>query len=220
MLRAFLFLAPSAVALQPMKPVSYDAFELAAAEALKDELRANYQKRAARERSMAAQAADALDAAQTLDQIEAALPLADAAGLPADAPEVLAAIARRDRARAAEERNAVATRRPESIVGGVTHGSRTQVLEEINKAADCNVESCDVELLAGLLDEARSLGVDASTVVQKGRELAAVRGDRAANVAAALIFSDEAHAIYDPLAPPRKATDSFMEHISVLGPDL
>ena len=128
-----------------MKPVSYDAFELAAAEALKDELRANYQKRAARERSMAAQAADALDAAQTLDQIEAALPLADAAGLPADAPEVLAAIARRDRARAAEERNAV--------------------LEEINRAADCDVESCDVELLAGLLDEARSLGVDASTIV-------------------------------------------------------
>ena len=142
--------------MQPMKPVSYDAFELAAAEALKDELRANYQKRAARERSMAAQAADALDAAQTLDQIEAALPLADAAGLPADAPEVLAAIARRDRARATEERNAV--------------------LEEINKAADCHVESCDVELLAGLLDEARSLGVDASTIVQKGRELAAVQG--------------------------------------------
>ena len=94
------------------------------------------------------------------------------------------------------------------------------MLEEINKAADCHVESCDVELLAGLLDEARSLGVDASTIVQKGRELAAVQGDRAANVAAALIFSDEAHAIYDPLAPPRKATDSFMEDISVLGPDL
>jgi len=56
-----------------------------------------------------------------------------------------AAIARRDRARATEERNAV--------------------LEEINKAADCHVESCDVELLAGLLDEARSLGVDASTIV-------------------------------------------------------
>ena len=180
-----------------MKPVSYDAFELAAAEALKDELRANYQKRAARERSMAAQAADALDAAQTLDQIEAALPLADAAGLPADAPEVLAAIARRDRARATEERNAV--------------------LEEINKAADCHVESCDVELLAGLLDEARSLGVDASTIVQKGRELAAVQGDRAANVAAALIFSDEAHAIYDPLAPPRNKAP-ILEDISVLGP--
>ena len=114
MIRRIVLLATGATALQPMKPVSYDAFELAAAEALKDELRANYQKRAARERSMAAQAADALDAAQTLDQIEAALPLADAAGLPADAPEVLAAIARRDRARATEERNAVATRRPES----------------------------------------------------------------------------------------------------------
>ena len=206
--------------MQPMKPVSYDAFELAAAEALKDELRANYQKRAARERSMAAQAADALDAAQTLDQIEAALPLADAAGLPADAPEVLAAIARRDRARATEERNAVATRRPESTRrGGVTHGSRTQVLEEINKAADCHVESCDVELLAGLLDEARSLGVDASNILEKGRELAAVQGDRAANVAAALIFSDEAHAIYDPLAPPRNKAP-ILEDISVLGPDL
>ena len=200
MIRRIVLLATGATALQPMKPVSYDAFELAAAEALKDELRANYQKRAARERSMAAQAADALDAAQTLDQIEAALPLADAAGLPADAPEVLAAIARRDRARAAEERNAV--------------------LEEINKAADCHVESCDVEMLAGLLDEARSLGVDASTIVQKGRELAAVQGDRAANVAAALIFSDEAHAIYDPLAPPRKEQSTFMEDISVLGPDL
>ena len=240
-MRGLLLLAPAALALQPMKPVSYDAFELAAAEALKDELRANYQKRAARERSMAAQAADALDAAQTLDQIEAALPLADAAGLPADAPEVLAAVARRDRARAAEERNAVAMRRPKSTrrwrggsavrhsrlasvlnrrVDGVTHGSRTQVLEEINRAADCDVESCDVELLAGLLDEARSLGVDASTIEQKGRELAAVQGDRAANVAAALIFSDEAHAIYDPLAPPRKEQSSFMEDISVLGPDL
>ena len=53
-MRGLLFLAPAALALQPMKPVSYDAFELAAAEALKDELRANYQKRAARERSMAA----------------------------------------------------------------------------------------------------------------------------------------------------------------------
>ena len=94
------------------------------------------------------------------------------------------------------------------------------MLEEINKAADCHVESCDVELLAGLLEEARSLGVDASTIVQKGRELAAVQGDRAANGAAALIFSDEAHAIYDPLAPPRKETASFMEDISVLGPDL
>ena len=51
-MRGLLFLAPAALALQPMKPVSYDAFELAAAEALKDELRANYQKRAARERSM------------------------------------------------------------------------------------------------------------------------------------------------------------------------
>ena len=50
-MRGLLFLAPAALALQPMKPVSYDAFELAAAEALKDELRANYQKRAARERS-------------------------------------------------------------------------------------------------------------------------------------------------------------------------
>ena len=60
-MRGLLLLAPAALALQPMKPVSYDAFELAAAEALKDELRANYQKRAARERSLAAQAADALD---------------------------------------------------------------------------------------------------------------------------------------------------------------
>ena len=105
MIRRIVLLATGATALQPMKPVSYDAFELAAAEALKDELRANYQKRAARERSMAAEAADALDAAQTLDQIEAALPLADAAGLPADAPEVLAAIARRDVA-GARSRNA------------------------------------------------------------------------------------------------------------------
>ena len=93
------------------------------------------------------------------------------------------------------------------------------MLEEINKAADCHVESCDVELLAGLLDEARSLGVDASTIVQKGRELAAVQGDRAANVAAALIFSDEAHAIYDPLAPPRHKAP-ILEDLSVLGPDL
>ena len=92
------------------------------------------------------------------------------------------------------------------------------MLEEINKAADCHVESCDVELLAGLLDEARSLGVDASNILEKGRVLAAVQGDRAANVAAALIFSDEAHAIYDPLAPPRK--EPILEDISVRGPDL
>ena len=40
-----------------------------------------------------------------------------------------------------------------------------------------------------------------------------------ANVAAALIFSDEAHAIYDPLAPPRNKAP-ILEDISVLGPDL
>jgi len=207
MMRVLLFLASSARALQPMKPVSFgyvqlgaapDAFELAAAEALKDELRVKYGSEGI-ERSTAAQAADALDAAQTLDAIEAALPLADAAGLPADAPEVVAALARRDRARAAEE--------------------RTAVLEEIARAADCRVESCDVELLAGLLDEARSLGVDASSIVEKSRELVAVQGNRAANVAAALIFSDEAHAIYDPLAPPPRK-QAAVEDVSVLGEEM
>ena len=122
--------------------------------------------------------------------------------------------------RAAEEAEAESARlKTELESATAATEERNAVLEEINKAAECHVESCDVELLAGLLDEARSLGVDASNILEKGRELAAVQGDRAANVAAALIFSDEAHAIYDPLAPPRNKAP-ILEDISVLGPDL
>ena len=92
------------------------------------------------------------------------------------------------------------------------------MLEEINKAADCHVESWTSSCSRGYWTR-RGRSASTSTIVQKGRELAAVQGDRAANVAAALIFSDEAHAIYDPLAPPRNKAP-ILEDISVLGPDL
>ena len=153
-MRGLLFLAPAALALQPMKPVSYDAFELAAAEALKDELRANYQSGGAR--AVHGPGRRRADAAQTLDQIEAALPLADGRACRPTRRRSWRR-SRHDRARATEERNAV--------------------LEEINKAADCHAESA-TRHFRGVIDEARSLGVDASNILEKGRELAAVQGDR------------------------------------------
>ena len=92
------------------------------------------------------------------------------------------------------------------------------MLEEINKAATATSRAATSNARRPCpLGRGEVAGVDASTIVQKGRELAAVRGDRAANVAAALIFSDEARAIYVPLAPPRGTRRLRGSHISVLG---
>ena len=100
---------------------------------------------------------------------------------------------------------------PDTVAGKLPQPERrvTRVLNGVIGDAWAKIEERHPDVVVSL-----------SGAQQKGRELAAVQGDRAANVAAALIFSDEAHAIYDPLAPPRKEAASFMEDISVLGPDL
>ena len=110
-----------------------------------------------------------------------------------------------------------ATSRRASVGTSARHGARPRFLV-LRRGGEVRAQPSPGQ--HGAQVRARSLGVDASNILEKGRELAAVQGDRAANVAAALIFSDEAHAIYDPLAPPRKEQSTFMEDISVLGPDL
>lgn len=184
------------------------------AEALKDQYAGGLSRRVAAERSAAVEAADALDsareknetqflrapaersgrtprrldAATELEQIEAALPLAEAAGLPANAPEVVAALARRDRALATLEREAI--------------------LEEVAMVDCSNAEECDVVEFEALLEEARSLGVDAAAAAAQARALETAGAERASKVAAAILFRDEAARFYDgPVAPKKNVVD-------------
>jgi len=167
-----------------------DAFEMAAAEALADEISKGLSERSAVDRLAAIAAAEALDAATAgddLDAVEAALAAASAAGVGDDAPEVVAALAARERRLAAATRDAV--------------------VDTLREAADCDVDDCDVDALEGALEEARELGLAAESAVaaasSKSAELLARADlDDAAAVAAALIFHDEAHDLYDDARPP------------------
>eukprot|EP00629_Pelagomonadales_sp_RCC1024_P012564 CAMPEP_0119275218 /NCGR_PEP_ID=MMETSP1329-20130426/13462_1 /TAXON_ID=114041 /ORGANISM="Genus nov. species nov., Strain RCC1024" /LENGTH=183 /DNA_ID=CAMNT_0007275585 /DNA_START=109 /DNA_END=656 /DNA_ORIENTATION=+ len=179
LLAALAALLTTTHALQPQRPprAPVDAFELAAAEALKDELAGGLQKRTAAERVQKLEAAEALDAAQSLDALETALVLADAAGVSSDAPEVVAALARRDRALATLEREAV--------------------LETLAGATDCEPEACDVYEIQGLVDEAKYLGIDTSAALAKSKAALAAKGLDDGRLAAAVIFRKEADPFYD-----------------------
>ena len=164
-----------------------DAFEMAAAEALKDEMAAKMQQRKGAERVAVLAAADALEEAQTLEDLERALDVAGLAGVPSDASEFAGAVARRKKLLDALAREAV-----------------------LETLAGASVSTADeLALIGTALEEAAALGLslddpvvfDAATACRAYAASADVDG--AAATAAALIFKDEAHALYDDFAPPK-----------------
>ena len=74
---------------------------------------------------------------------------------------------------------------------------------------DCsNAEECDVVEFEALLEEARSLGVDAAAAAAQARALETAGAERASKVAAAILFRDEAARFYDgPVAPKKNVVD-------------
>jgi folylpolyglutamate synthase/dihydropteroate synthase len=166
-----------------------DAFEMAAAEALKDEMAAKMQQRKGAERVAVLAAADALEEAQTLEDLERALDVAGLAGVPSDASEFAGAVARRKKLLDALAREAV-----------------------LETLAGASVSTADeLALIGTALEEAAALGLslndpvvfDAAAACRAYAASADVDG--AAATAAALIFKDEAHALYDDFAPPKAA---------------
>ncbi|KAH8068067.1 DNA binding protein [Aureococcus anophagefferens] len=157
-----------------------DAFEMAAAEALKDEMAAKMQQRKGAERVAVLAAADALEEAQTLEDLERALDVAGLAGV----------------RRRVEFAGAVARRK--KLLDAL---AREAVLETL---AGASVSTADeLALIGTALEEAAALGLslndpvvfDAATACRAYAASADVDG--AAATAAALIFKDEAHALYD-----------------------
>ena len=169
-----------------------DAFELAAAEALAEEMQERLKGAKAMDRMGVVVAAEVLDEATSLEAIEQALAGAHAVGVPDDAPEVLAAAGRRQK-----------------LLDSL---ARDTVVETL----DASVITTPAELtaLTLALDEAVALGLDrddpavarAAAKCRAFVEAASGSVEDAAALAAAAIFRDEGHALYDdfrPPAPPR-----------------